>query len=83
MIRCHGCGYSEEIVSFTHGFDNPCPITKGYQCQSCGEFQILNFLGDKRVSSDKCSCGGKLSNENPFVFVQNVKQEMFHIFVHM
>ena len=57
--------YKEEILGFTHSFDNPCSYTKGYQCQSCGEFHTISFLGDKKVSSDKCSCGGRLSNGNP------------------
>jgi len=65
VITCHGCGHSEEIVGYIHGFDDPCPYRLGYQCQSCGKFHYVDFLGDKRVSSDKCSCGGKLSNDEP------------------
>ncbi len=65
IIKCNGCGYTEEIVAFTHGFGDPCPYTKGYQCQSCGKFDTIRFLGNERTSPDKCSCGEKLSNEKP------------------
>ena len=62
IIRCNGCGYTEEIVAFTHGFGDPRPYTHGYQCQSCGKYQTIRFLGNERATSDKCSCGGELSN---------------------
>jgi hypothetical protein len=65
LIICHGCGFTQEIIGFTHGFDDPCPFSEGNQCQSCGKFLEIDFLGDKRVSSEKCSCGGKLSREEP------------------
>lgn len=65
VIRCHGCGYTQEIIGFTHGFDDPCPFTEGNQCQSCGKFHEVDFIGNKRVSPDKCSCGGNLSREEP------------------
>lgn len=65
VIRCHGCGFTQKITCFTHGFDDPCPFSEGNQCQSCGKFQTIEFLGDKIVSPEKCSCGGKLSREEP------------------
>ena len=65
VIRCHGCGYKGEIIGFTHGFDEPCPYSEGNQCQTCGEFMEIDFLGDTRVSPNRCSCGGKLSREEP------------------
>jgi len=65
LISCPGCGFTQEIIGFTHGFDDPCPFSEGNQCQSCGKFQEIDFLGDKRGSPEKCSCGGKLSREEP------------------
>lgn len=65
VIRCHGCGFTQEITCFTHGFDDPCPFSEGNQCQSCGKIQTIDFLGNKIVSPEKCSCGGKLSRKEP------------------
>jgi hypothetical protein len=39
-IICNDCGYKEDIVSFTHSFDNdgnPSDGRSGHQCQSCGK----------------------------------------------
>lgn len=66
MIKCHGCGHSEEIVTYSHGLSEPKPFTRGFQCQSCGRFHKIQFLGTRMISPYlKCSCGGELSNVNP------------------
>lgn len=65
-IKCHGCGFSEEIVSYSHGHDEPLPFTRGYQCQKCGRFHKIQFLGTRKITPYlKCSCGGELSNIKP------------------
>lgn len=65
-IKCHGCGFSEEIVSCTHDHDAPLPFTRAYQCQKCGRFHRIQFLGTRMITPFvKCSCGGELSNVNP------------------
>lgn len=65
-IRCHGCGFSEEIVSFSHGFEEPRPFTRGYQCQKCGRFHGIQALGNRTITPYlKCCCGGELSNIKP------------------
>lgn len=65
-IRCHGCGFSEEIVSFSHGYEERHPFTRGYQCQKCGRFHGIQVLGSKMITPYlKCCCGGELSNAKP------------------
>lgn len=66
VIKCHGCGYMEEIIGFVHGFiKDPIPYSKGCQCQSCGAFSTIDYDDNKIVSSDKCSCGGVFSDKQP------------------
>ncbi|HEX2970203.1 MAG TPA: hypothetical protein VHO46_13985 [Bacteroidales bacterium] len=66
VVRCHGCGFSEEIVTYSHGFEEPRPFTRGYQCQKCGKFHRIQFLGSRMLTPYlKCSCGGELSNVKP------------------
>lgn len=65
-IKCHGCGFNEEIVSHSHGSDEPRPFTRGYQCQRCGKFHKIQYLGNRLITPYlKCSCGGELSNIKP------------------
>lgn len=65
-IRCHGCGFSEEIFTYAHGTEEPRPFSRGYQCQKCGRFHRIQFLGGRMITPTlKCSCGGQLSNVAP------------------
>jgi hypothetical protein len=65
-VKCHGCGFTEEIVGFSHGFDEPRSFTRGFQCQNCGRFHSIQFLGRRMITPYlKCSCGGELSNIKP------------------
>ena len=41
QLRCADCGLSQEVLSFTHGFDGS--DTSGYQCQSCGAFHAVDY----------------------------------------
>ena len=65
-IHCCDCGYSEDIISSVHGFDNSDVDTfgSGYQCQSCGKFYDLNF-DESRKDNKRCECGGKLEDDKP------------------
>ncbi|HLN22244.1 MAG TPA: hypothetical protein VK213_14210 [Bacteroidales bacterium] len=64
-IKCHGCGFREEIVGFTGVADSK-QLSRGYQCQKCGRFHSVKFLGSRMITPFlKCSCGGELSNVNP------------------
>lgn len=65
IIRCHGCGFKEEINCSTHGFSHIGDFYNGYQCQSCGKFHIITSYGNEKPKINNCSCGGKLSRENP------------------
>jgi len=65
IIKCHGCGYKEEIIGFVHGFGDPTPYSEGCQCQSCGAFSTIDHEDNQIVSSDKCSCGGLFSDKEP------------------
>ena len=60
-IYCNQCGYSENIISFLHGFTDS---KTGYQCQSCGKFHTIVSNGDN-PGMMKCSCGGELDREKP------------------
>lgn len=65
-IKCHGCGFREEIVGFTGGTNESKHLSRGYQCQKCGKFHSVKFLGSRMITPFlKCSCGGELSNVNP------------------
>jgi hypothetical protein len=66
-IRCMLCNYSEDIISFTHGYEK-LPSrkrtgTKGYQCEDCGKFHAINgFEGESDIVKN-CDCGGKLQRD--------------------
>lgn len=66
-IRCMLCNYSEDIISFTHGYEK-LPSrkrtgTKGYQCEDCGKFHCINgFEGESDIVKN-CDCGGKLQRD--------------------
>lgn len=79
-IKCHGCGFSEEIVSFTHGFGSETPFTRGYQCQKCGKFHKVQFLGKSMISPYlKCSCGGDLSNIKPIFCPKCKARDVYYV----
>lgn len=66
IVKCHGCGFKEEIVGFSVNHDVSHPLVRGYQCQKCGKFHRIRFLGSRIMTPFlKCSCGGELSNVNP------------------
>jgi len=75
-IRCSICGFSEEITSFTHGFGPNSYCRTGYQCQSCGEFHMIENLACVDFDSEliKCNCGGTLSRDN-VIFCPKCKQK--------
>jgi hypothetical protein len=63
-IKCHGCGFREDIVSYIHGARRP--FTRGFQCQKCGKFHQIQIIGSKTITPYlKCACGGELSNIRP------------------
>jgi hypothetical protein len=63
-IKCHGCGFREDIVSYIHGARRP--FTRGFQCQKCGKFHQIQIIGSKTITPWlKCACGGELSNIRP------------------
>ena len=77
-IRCHGCGYRQGIVSFTNGRDYIRPFTRGFQCQKCGKFHQVQFLGHRLITPFlRCSCGGELSNIKP-IFCPKCKARDVH-----
>lgn len=79
-IKCHGCGFREDIVSFTHGFGSETPFTRGYQCQKCGKFHKVQFLGKSMISPYlKCSCGGDLSNSKPIFCPKCMARDVHYI----
>ena len=41
QLRCADCDRSQEVLSFTHGFDGS--HTSGYQCQTCGEMHAVDY----------------------------------------
>ena len=58
------CSYSEKIVDSIHGsYYHKRGVWEdvGYQCQSCGKFHTLDSHSKNLV----CTCGGKLSREEP------------------
>ena len=68
-IHCKICNYSEDIISFTHGYERPPGRRRshsgGYQCEDCGKFNTINgFEGEKDIVKN-CECGGKLHNDKP------------------
>ena len=68
-IHCKICNYSEDIISFTHGYGRPPDSRRchsgGYQCEDCGKFNTINgFEGEKDIVKN-CDCGGKLHNDKP------------------
>ena len=77
-IRCHGCGFRQGIVSFTLGRDYIRPFTRGFQCQKCGKFHQVQFLGSRLITPFlRCSCGGELSNIKP-IFCPKCKARDVH-----
>ena len=60
-VICIDCGFKEEIISFIHGHGDDNWANVGHQCQSCGKFHTLDSNSENLV----CSCGGKLSCEEP------------------
>lgn len=80
MIRCHGCGFSEEIVSFAHMSEGPRPFSRGYQCQKCGKFHRVQFLGSRMITPYlKCSCGGELSNIKPIYCPKCKARDVYYV----
>ena len=61
-LSCSECGYSQEIVSFLHGFGEDPWSKSGYQCQKCGKFYTIENA-KKLESIPFCDCGGILSRE--------------------
>ena len=61
---CKECGYSQEIISFLHGFGYDAWTNSGYQCQNCGKFHEIEN-DHKLAALPKCDCGGILSKGNP------------------
>ena len=77
-IRCHGCGFRQGIVSFTFGRDYIRHFTRGFQCQKCGKFHQVQFLGHRLITPFlRCSCGGELSNIKP-IFCPKCKARDVH-----
>lgn len=69
-ISCEACGYTEEIVSFTHGatWGPEASCTEGRQCLKCGKFHSVDRHGNPPVTPvPRCECGGELSREH-FLF---------------
>ena len=65
-IKCHGCGFTEEVITYSHSLNESRPFSRGYQCQKCGRFHRIQFLGSRMLTPYlKCSCGGELSNIKP------------------
>jgi DNA-directed RNA polymerase subunit M/transcription elongation factor TFIIS len=78
-IKCHGCGHSEEIISYSHGFKEPLPFTRGFQCQNCGRFHKIQFLGSRMITPYlRCSCGGELSNTKPIFCPRCKARDVFY-----
>ena len=80
-IYCNECTFSQHIVSFTHGFYK---AEVGHQCQSCGKFHTLNSQSEQYhiiniVNPLVCSCGGKLSSEEPVFCPQCKSKNMVYI----
>lgn len=66
-ICCGECGYSEQIVCFTHGHTEMGEesFTAGLQCLSCGKFvSVSNDAASVNQNSQTCDCGGQLSSEH-------------------
>jgi hypothetical protein len=77
-IRCHGCGFRQGIVSFTNGRDYMPHFARGFQCQKCGKFHQVQFLGHRLITPFlRCSCGGELSNIKP-IFCPKCKARDVH-----
>lgn len=65
-VRCHGCGFHEEVVSHSPSESRQQVVTRGFQCQKCGRFHQVSFLGSRPITPYlRCSCGGELSNVKP------------------
>jgi len=60
---CKDCHYSQEVVSFLHGFGEDPWSNSGYQCQKCGKFLAIEY-DHKLDTIPDCECGGNLSREN-------------------
>lgn len=79
-VKCHGCGFSEDIVSHVHNHDEPRPFTRGYQCQKCGKFHRVQFLGTRMITPYlKCGCGGELSNIKPIFCPQCKARDVYFV----
>jgi len=68
-IRCMLCNYSEEIISFTHGYEK-LPSRKrigttGYQCEDCVKFHTINGYEGESDIMKICDCGGALHRDKP------------------
>lgn len=69
-IVCEECGYTEEIVSFTHGLTSgpAASCTEGRQCLECGKLHSVHRTGNPPVEPvPRCVCGGELSRDH-FLF---------------
>ena len=65
-ISCRDCGFSEGIISFTHGYTegHECCNT-GLQCLDCGKFTDVFDSGNlPKKPTPSCDCGGKLSRDH-------------------
>ena len=72
-LQCADCGLSQEVLSFTHGFDGS--HTAGHQCQVCGKFHAVDYEpasssgtpeSETQATLDAklvCACGGPLSRD--------------------
>ena len=77
-ISCNDCGFSEMTISslYGDGTDNLGKpyLIKGYQCQSCGKFDSLEWLsGDYNI---QCDCGGRLDMDMPLFCPQCKSKNM-------
>ena len=68
-LQCKLCNYSEDIISFTHGY-RPLPSrgrfgTTGYQCKNCGKFHTIDSNEGESDIINNCECGGRLQRDKP------------------
>lgn len=63
-IHCNVCDFSQDIVSFLHGFGEDPWSNSGYQCQQCGKFHEIE-RDTKNAMGQRCECGGNLEREMP------------------
>ena len=77
-IHCKICNYSEDIISFTHGYGRPPDSRRchsgGYQCEDCGKFNTINgFEGEKDIVKIVIAVGNYIMTNPCFVQVANLK----------